>query len=216
MGKAMSGAVKAGTSIKESNITGQAGLAARQIPTKERILDAAEELFAARGFAATAIVDIADVVGIRGPAIYKHYGSKTEVYDAVIKRLFEPLMAMMENPEIVDEMESFDLLGKLVSHHVQHPNISRIIQQATLAADEQLTLLVRDWYQPFFSRVQGQANGGPAATMAFHSMLLGYLTLAPLHSKIFGLDPLSEENLTDQLKLQTRLAKLLADQNWQW
>lgn len=211
MGRAISSVVK--TMI---NVSGSAVASAREIPTKERILDAAEELFAAKGFAATAIVDIAEVVGIRGPAIYKHYSSKTDVYDAVIKRLFEPLMTLLENPGAVDEIESFDLLGKLVSHHVQHPNISRIIQQATLAADEQLTLLVRDWYQPFFSRLQGQAKGGPAATMAFHSMLLGYLTLAPLHSKIFGLDPLSEENLTNQLKLQTHLAKLLADQGWQW
>ena len=45
--------------------------------------------------------------------------------------------------------------------------------------------------------------------MAFHSMLLGYITLAPLHQKIFQLDPLDERNIAEQLKLQTHMAELL-------
>ena len=45
--------------------------------------------------------------------------------------------------------------------------------------------------------------------MAFHSMLLGYITLAPLHQKIFLLDPLDEHNIAQQLKLQSQMAKLL-------
>ena len=30
------------------------------------------------------------------------------------------------------------------------------------------------------------------AIMAFHSMILGYVSLASLHGKIFGVDPLGE------------------------
>ena len=45
--------------------------------------------------------------------------------------------------------------------------------------------------------------------MAFHSMLLGYITLAPLHQKIFALDPLDQTNMTEQLKLQGQMANLL-------
>ena len=179
-------------------------------PTKERILDAAEELFAGRGFAATSIVDIADVVGIRGPAIYKHYNSKDAVYDAVIKRLFSPFMGLLEDAK--DDMHSLPLLSELVKHHIQNPNIPRIIQQATLAGGEQLERLVKDWYQPFFSRIPQQQNNDLSSIMAFHSMLLGYITLAPLHGKIFDIDPLSEKNMTDQLLLQERLAALLLEQ----
>ena len=65
-------------------------------PSKTRILDAAEDLFANKGYEATSIVDIADAVGIRGPAIYKHYSSKTEVYNAVVDRLFAPMTTHME------------------------------------------------------------------------------------------------------------------------
>jgi TetR/AcrR family transcriptional regulator len=43
--------------------------------------------------------------------------------------------------------------------------------------------------------------------MAFHSMLLGYLTLAPLHQAIFASDPLTEDALEELLGLQEQLAQ---------
>ena len=178
-------------------------------PSKTRILDAAEDLFANKGFAATSIVDIADVVGIRGPAIYKHYGSKADVYNAVVDRLFAPLKAHMEAPATLADQRSSELLEKLVKHHIDHPNIPRIIQQATLSSGAHLEKLVDDWYRPFFSNILQQTSAMTPVIMAFHSMLLGYITLAPLHQKIFQLDPLDEHNIAEQLKLQSHMAELL-------
>jgi len=178
-------------------------------PSKTRILDAAEDLFANRGYGATSIVDIADAVGIRGPAIYKHYSSKTAVYDAVVERLFAPMQVHMELPVTAAHGQSFELLEKLVKHHIDHPNISRIIQHATLSSGEHLEKLVDDWYRPFFSKILQQTSAKTPVIMAFHSMLLGYITLAPLHRKIFQLDPLDEHNMAELLKLQSQLAELL-------
>jgi TetR/AcrR family transcriptional regulator len=53
---------------------------------------------------------------------------------------------------------------------------------------------------------EGTPGFTPVSVMAFHSMLLGYLTLAPLHQAIFDTDPLTDEALTDLLNLQERLA----------
>lgn len=178
-------------------------------PAKIRILDAAEGLFANKGYEATSIVDIADTVGIRGPAIYKHYSSKADVYNAVIDRLFSPMKAHMELAATLADGESFELLETLVKHHIDHPNIPRIIQQATLSSGEHLEKLVDDWYRPFFSKIVQQTSAMTPVIMAFHSMLLGYITLAPLHQKIFALDPLDENNITVQLKLQGQMAELL-------
>ena len=178
-------------------------------PSKTRILDAAEELFANKGYGATSIVDIADTVGIRGPAIYKHYSSKTDVYNAVVDRLFMPMKAHMELTATLAEGQSLELLEKLVKHHIDHPNISRIIQQATLSSGEHLEKLVDDWYRPFFSKILQQTSAMTPVIMAFHSMLLGYITLAPLHQKIFQLDPLDAHNIAQQLKLQSHMAELL-------
>ena len=178
-------------------------------PAKTRILDAAEDLFANKGYAATSIVDIADTVGIRGPAIYKHYSSKADVYSAVIDRLFSPMKSHMELAATLAEGESFELLETLVKHHIDHPNIPRIIQQATLSSGEHLEQLVDDWYRPFFSKIVRHTSAMTPVIMAFHSMLLGYITLAPLHQKIFALDPLDQSNITEQLKLQGQMADLL-------
>jgi TetR/AcrR family transcriptional regulator len=46
--------------------------------------------------------------------------------------------------------------------------------------------------------------------MTFHSMLLGYLTLAPLHQAIFDTNPLTEEALQELIDLQEYLAKYVA------
>lgn len=179
-------------------------------PAKTRILDAAEDLFANKGFEATSVVDIAAVIGISGPAIYKHYGSKTDIYDAVIERLFGPLKGFMALTDPQAEETYLKLLEQLVKYHIDHPNVPRIIQQATLSSGEHLSKLVTEWYQPFFSQIL-QRNSAPAPIiMAFHSMLLGYITLAPLHRQIFQLDPLDTEHIAQQLRLQTDMAKVLS------
>lgn len=181
-------------------------------PSKTRILDAAEDLFANKGYAATAVVDIAEAVGIRGPAIYKHYASKADIYTAVIDRLFAPMQAYLEGLNGLSDLQaskSQALLEQLVKHHIDHPNIPRLIQQATLSAGEHLDSLVDNWYRPFFSLVPGNGASTTSLIMAFHSMLLGYITLAPLHQRIFNLEPLAQEQVAAQLALQVRMAAML-------
>jgi AcrR family transcriptional regulator len=53
--------------------------------TKERILDAAERLFADRGFAATSLRNITGEAGVNLAAVNYHFGSK----DALIVAVFE-------------------------------------------------------------------------------------------------------------------------------
>mgnify|MGYP003638356675 CR=1 FL=1 len=180
-------------------------------PSKTRILDAAEGLFANKGYDATSIVDIAEAVGIRGPAIYKHYSSKADVYDAVIDRLFAPMQTIIKFPASLADGQSFELLEQLVKHHIDNPNIPRIIQQATLNSGEHLEKLVNEWYRTFFSHILRETSALTPVIMAFHSMLLGYITLAPLHQKIFRLDPLDQRNVAAQLTLQSQMAALLME-----
>ena len=51
--------------------------------TKERILKAAYEEFAANGYGKSSLGAIADVVGITRPALYYHYKSKEDLFLAV-------------------------------------------------------------------------------------------------------------------------------------
>ena len=60
---------------------------------KNEILDAAEELFAARGYEETSTGDILDRVGIARGTLYYHFRSKEEILDALIGRINQALIA---------------------------------------------------------------------------------------------------------------------------
>jgi TetR/AcrR family transcriptional regulator len=177
-----------------------------QIHTRDLILDAAESLFAKQGYQATTIKNVAAEVGVQGPALYKHFASKRALFEEVLQRLFTPFTTLLT--------DAADLGGselEIMKLHIANPNISRIVAHATLSGGEDLALLVERWYRPFFSRTRAEIIAGtpgftPASVMGFHSMLLGYLTLAPLHQAIFDIDPLTEDALGELLRLQEQLA----------
>ena len=49
--------------------------------TKERIVQEALNLFSIKGFKGTSVKNIADEVGIKDSSLYKHFGSKQEIFD---------------------------------------------------------------------------------------------------------------------------------------
>lgn len=53
--------------------------------TRRRILEAALDLFAQKGYEATTVREIAEAVGFRDSAIYSHFESKRQVYDALLQ-----------------------------------------------------------------------------------------------------------------------------------
>lgn len=57
-------------------------------PTRERILDAAVELFGSQGYSATSVGEIESAAGLvpRSGALYKHFASKRALLDAAVQR----------------------------------------------------------------------------------------------------------------------------------
>ena len=66
---------------------------ARGRPTSERILDAAEKLFARRGFYGVSVRDITQDAGVDVALVNYHFGSKQELLDRVLTRRAEILNA---------------------------------------------------------------------------------------------------------------------------
>jgi len=58
---------------------------ALEASTRDRILDAALDLFATQGYAATSMRQIAAAVGIRAPSLYNHFGGKAALLAALIE-----------------------------------------------------------------------------------------------------------------------------------
>jgi AcrR family transcriptional regulator len=61
--------------------------------TKEELLDAALELFSAKGYEGTSVRDIARSVGLSESGLYAHFNGKRAIFDAVFARL-GPLSAI--------------------------------------------------------------------------------------------------------------------------
>ena len=53
--------------------------------TRERILEAAVKLFAKEGYADVSVGQIAAAVGIKAPSIYKHYKSKRDIFEQILR-----------------------------------------------------------------------------------------------------------------------------------
>src|SRR6478736_9839979 len=72
------------------------------IVTKERILDAAETLFMEHGFEATSLRAITTAAGVNLAAVNYHFGSKEELFQAVLTRRLDPM-----------NQERIELLGRI-------------------------------------------------------------------------------------------------------
>ncbi|MDT5031803.1 MAG: hypothetical protein QOC94_1974 [Actinoplanes sp.] len=86
--------------------------------TRTQILDAAERLFAERGYRGTSIRAITDLAGANLAAVGYHFGSKAELLAAVARRVIEPinaaqgagldrLLARTADPPVADLVEAF-------------------------------------------------------------------------------------------------------------
>ena len=86
--------------------------------TRTQILDAAEHLFAERGFRGTSVRAITDLAGANLAAVGYHFGSKAELLAAVIRRVVDPiiaaqgaglerLLARTPDPSVADLVEAF-------------------------------------------------------------------------------------------------------------
>lgn len=72
------------------------GRVARRQGTREAIMDAATELFAARGVTSTSIDDIAERAGIAKGSIYYNFESKAGLVEAIMARNSELLAEALE------------------------------------------------------------------------------------------------------------------------
>lgn len=59
----------------------------KQEDTKSRILSESLRLFSEKGYDAVSVAEIADSVGIKAPSLYKHYKSKQDIFDNIVRRM---------------------------------------------------------------------------------------------------------------------------------
>ena len=75
--------------------------------TKQRLMEAAIELFSTKGFAGTGVDEIAQHIGLKGPNLYKYYRGKDELLEEIIKRAGEEYWSGMNvSKEMLENIHS--------------------------------------------------------------------------------------------------------------
>lgn len=77
--------------------------------TKERILDAAEDVFYRRGVSGATMADIADCAGVSRGAVYGHYKSKAQIFLAMCDRMHRLFMEL--SPGVFKDMNDDFLIN---------------------------------------------------------------------------------------------------------
>lgn len=62
---------------------------------RRQLLDTARDVFAAKGFHATSMDDVADAAGVSKPVLYQHFRSKRDLYLALLDDVGEHLMTLI-------------------------------------------------------------------------------------------------------------------------
>jgi AcrR family transcriptional regulator len=100
---------------------------------REQILAAATEAFARNGFAATGLDDIASEARVTRVILYRHFDSKSDLYQAVLDRMCERLDALVEEP--IGGFSDASIDG-LIAAAVESPAGFRLLFQHALREPE--------------------------------------------------------------------------------
>jgi AcrR family transcriptional regulator len=156
--------------------------------TKSRILDVAEHLFMEHGFEATSLRQLTSSAGVNLAAVNYHFGSKEELFQAVLTRRLDPM-----------NQERIELLAKLEREAGGKPIACERILAAMLVPALRLARDERRGGKNFL-RLLGRAYADPAPFIR-HFLSAQYAEMIARYKEAFhhALPHLSRQELTWRL-----------------
>lgn len=186
--------------------------------TRESILEAAEQLFAERGFATTRLEDVAEQVGIRRASIVYHFRDKRELYDAVLQEVVQGMLRKL-GPVLAApgplRLRVEETVSAFVDFVAERPTVARILMREVADArpGEQMALVkhTAPFYDLVRSTIEEHEPGPPrfpkAEPIQLASVVAGttvfFIVAVPTIAPMLQLDPLQPETL-ESLKAELR------------
>jgi TetR/AcrR family transcriptional regulator len=177
--------------------------------TRERILQAALDVFAERSFDGASTREIALRSGVTQPLLHYHFSTKEALWRAAVDRLFAlltgTLSTRVEGLRGVDEVTTARLIVReFISFSARHPELHRIITGECKTDTPRMDWMVERHIRPLYEETvarfthlteQGLIPAIPPAHLYYILTGAGptMFVLGPECRRLTGLDPTSEE-----------------------
>lgn len=155
--------------------------------TRDELLRQSARLFAERGFRGTSVADIGAACGVTGPALYKHFRSKTDILGRLLVDISDQLLRGAR--EVVAAAAGpADAVRALVAFHADfalaEPHLIRVqgrdLDSLAPAAAEQVRRLQRDYVDCWCAALAAHEPAlAPEAVRVRVHAVLGLLNSTP-------------------------------------
>lgn len=124
----------------------------RSVQTRQRILDEALRLFAARGFEAVGIRDVAAAAGVNHGLIKYHFGDKDRLWREAVELLFrraDEILAITPEERDHPVEKQFEIfLRRYVRYCAAHPEHARLMVQESVRDNARLAWAAETFIKP--------------------------------------------------------------------
>jgi len=193
----------------------------RSLDTRERLVEAALQVFASHGFEGATTREIARRAGVALAALPYHFTTKEALWKAAADRIFGRLgdsfrrrLEGLEGVELPTRLRL--MLGDFVRFQAAHPELHRFMIQEGIARTPRLEWLVETHIRPIYGFVQAMVEAAQRAGMAplgrpehLHYMLIGAASsvyaLAAEFELLTGESPNSEALVAEHVATLERL-----------
>lgn len=183
--------------------------------TRHRIVEAAIDCFAERGFRAASTREIAARAGANQGLITYHFQSKDALWRAAADRLFEHFRAEVEarraaREALPEREQAREAVRDFVRFAAAHPEFFRFMLDAGKNDDERLQWLVETHVRPAYDRLPGAPVGpdDPGRTHAQYALVGAaslFFAVAPEVRHLTGLDPLDPATIENHADIVAAL-----------
>ena len=131
--------------------------------TADKLIDAAESLFAEKGFYGTSIREVADCLSIAKSSLLHHFPQKEKLYGAVLKKLADEMTKEVREirHDFSDEKEQiFEFVCMLCHNSEKKPNRENIILRELLDNPKRAEKAKKWFFVDYFNELTGMIKSG--------------------------------------------------------
>ncbi len=119
--------------------------------TRERIIDAAQAIFARDGFVGAKMQEIADRVGIQRPSLFYHFKNKEALFVAAHEQVFAKIEPVFRESLVAtgDPFVQLDRVSRAVlAVMAEEPDFARMVARTSVDRHPAAVKIVRTYLQP--------------------------------------------------------------------